>query len=68
MSSIHSEIKFWRQHMKECRKAEGKFTEGLYGSTYQVTRRCVECNAANWYNLSATGHLLCLECGHQEEI
>jgi len=22
MSSIHVEIKFWRQHLKDCRKAE----------------------------------------------
>ena len=45
-----------------------EFTESLYGSTYKVVRQCKCCESSNWYNLTATDHLLCLECGNQEEV
>lgn len=45
-----------------------EMTETLYGSTYQVVRKCPECDSTNWYNLTATEHIMCLDCGHQEEV
>ena len=43
-------------------------TETLYGSTYQVVVKCPECDSTNWYNLTATEHIMCLDCGHQENL
>lgn len=45
-----------------------EMTETLYGSTYQVVRKCPDCDSTNWYNLTATEHIMCLDCGHQEEL
>ena len=31
-------------------------------------RYCSECGGYNWYDLTATEYLMCLDCGHQEPM
>ena len=42
--------------------------DALYGIKYRCQRLCSNCGKSNWYDLNATGYLLCLECGHQEPV
>ncbi len=42
--------------------------DALYGVKYRCQRFCPKCKGSNWYDLTATGHLLCLDCGHQEPV
>ena len=42
--------------------------DALYGIQYRCQRLCAKCESSNWYDLTATGHLLCLDCGHQEPV
>ena len=40
----------------------------IYGSSYDCKRICSKCKGYNWYDLTATEHLLCLICGNQELV
>ena len=42
--------------------------DALYGIKYRSQRLCSKCKGSNWYDLNATGYLLCLDCGHQELV
>ena len=42
--------------------------DALYGIAYKCGRECKKCGKTDWYDLNATGHILCLDCGHQEPV
>lgn len=42
--------------------------DSLYGIAYKCRRECKKCGKTDWYDLNATGHILCLDCGHQEPV